>query len=161
VRWIDVHGLSAFEDEGPARRATSFVGTIADITEHKLSDQALRDSEEKYRQLFATETDALVLFESQTGKMIDVNNSAQRLYGYTREEFLALTCWDLTTEPEETQKANDRLLAHGFDQVSLRYHRKKEGTVFPMEFSAVSFKLGDRTVFSVAVRDVTERLRAE
>jgi PAS domain S-box-containing protein len=161
VRWIAVHGLATFEGEGPARRATSFVSAVADITERRQADQALRDSEGKYRQLFATENDALVLFDAQTYEMLDVNKSAERLYGYTRAEFLTKTCWDMTVEPEETGKSNDRLLAHGFDRVPLRYHRKKDGTVFPMEFSASCFKLGDRTVFSVAVRDITEHRRAD
>lgn len=157
MRWLhDETRTMMLKDQTPVRQ-----GVILDITDRKQSEQALRDSEEKYRQLFTTETDSLVMFDAQTYEMLDVNESALRLYGYTREEFLALTCWDMTVEPEETLKSKERLLARGFDQVSLRYHRKKDGTVFPMEFSGVRFTLGDRTVFSIAVRDITERMRAE
>ncbi|HYL80073.1 MAG TPA: PAS domain-containing protein, partial [Candidatus Acidoferrum sp.] len=56
----------------------------------KGTEAAPAEGEEKYRQLFATVSDAIIVFDAATRRFLDVNQGALRLYGYTREEFLRL-----------------------------------------------------------------------
>ena len=62
---------------------TGISGIVRDITDFVQVQEAMRESEEKYRQLFATESDAIMIFDTETRDFLDVNNAALDLYGYT------------------------------------------------------------------------------
>ena len=111
---------------------------MEDITDRKRADEALRDSEERYRRLFEAETDAVLLLDCETERFLDANPAALKLYGYSREEFLRLTTDDISAEPEKTRQT----IAAGQTRVPLRWHRKKDGTVFPVEISGSYFDAG-------------------
>ena len=112
-----------------------FVQSIRDISDRKRAEEAVRQSEEKYRQLFETVSDAILVFDGETRKFINVNESACRLYGYSRNEFLELKYSDITAEPDQSDVFINKTLAGMRTQVPLRYHRKKDGTEFPAEIS--------------------------
>jgi len=137
------------------------IESIRDITERKQLEELLRMSEETYRQLFATVPDAIFMFDADTRQFIDANESALRLYGYSREEFLKMTLADITAEPEESEKVVKKTMAVRMDRVPLRYHIKKDKTVFPVEASTSMFDLGGRKVICVVIRDITKRNQAE
>ena len=132
-----------------------------DQTERKEAVDALRASEERYRQLFATETDAIVLADVRTRRFMDINESACRLYGYTREEFLRLDMFDITADPALSGASVKETIRRKKFLVPLRYHKKKDGTVFPVEISASTFDFHGTKVFCAAIRDITARIRAE
>ncbi|MFC1718486.1 PAS domain S-box protein [Candidatus Poribacteria bacterium] len=136
-------------------------GILRDITERKREAEALRESEEKYRQLFSTVSDAIMVFDAVTYQFIDVNRSCESLYGYSKKEFLDLKVTDISTEVEDTEGTIDKILEGKLDRIPVRYHRKKDGTVFPVEISAGSFILGGRRALCGIVRDITERKQAE
>jgi PAS domain-containing protein len=75
-----------------------FFGYIVD-TIIKDKDKSLRESEDKYRQLFTTESDAIVVFDEETALVKDINDAALNLYGYDREEFLQLKATDISEGP--------------------------------------------------------------
>ena len=143
------------------RQPVSFLGMFTDITERKRMEEVLRDvqhtlerrvrertaelqashqamaeSEEKYRRLFETISDAAFVFEAEGRQFVEVNEAALRLYGYTREEFLKLTHRAITAEPEDSEATIQLTLAGVAPRIPLRYHRKKDGTIFPVEISA-------------------------
>ena len=121
------------------------------------AEQALRQSEERYELLFHMESDALFLIERETLRILEANAAASALYGYTREELLTMRNVDLSAEPDRTRQATEEQFA----SVPLRYHRKKDGTIFPVEIAASHFEWQGRAVHLAAVRDITDRLRAE
>ncbi len=81
-----------------------------DITERKQAETTLRESEDKYRQLFESESDAIFLIENEQGRILEANQAATRLYGYGHEELLALKNTDLSAEPDETRLATKEVL---------------------------------------------------
>lgn len=140
-----------------AFKAGDGLGMIfTDITERVQNERALRNAE-GYRQLFNTVTDTIVLFDSKTRKFLDVNDAALELYGYSKEEFLNLTHWDITTEPEESDRTIKQTLHGEITRIPLRYHKKKDGTEFPVEISTGAMKLGDKNILCGAIRDITDR----
>jgi len=143
-----------FPDTGAAGPA--LVGVAVDITELKQAEHQLRASEERYRQLFDLESDAIVLVDCATHRFIDANQSAQRLYGLSREEFLQTTAENLSAEPEKTRVT----VGSGFTRVPLRWHRKKGGAVFPVEITANIIDHRGRRTELTAIRDITERQQA-
>ena len=136
-------------------------GFLLDLTEQKRTEEALRESEEKYRQLFLTESDALVLLYTDTGEIIDVNDAIMDMYGYSKEELLKLKITDISAEPELTWKTFQEHAAKGQGKIPLRYHKKKDGTAFPVEICASTFMLRGRRVLCGAIRDISDRLRIE
>jgi len=128
-----------------------------DITEVKRNEQALKESAEKYRRLFELESDALFLIEKESGRILEANSTASKLYGYTREELLRKKNTDLSAEPEKTKQAthSTRTL------IPIRYHRKEDGTVFPVEITASHLEWRGQDVHIASIRDITFRLGAE
>jgi PAS domain S-box-containing protein len=137
------------------------VQSIRDISDRKQAEETVKQSEEKYRQLFETVSDAILLFDADCRRLLDVNESALNLYGYTRDEFLGLKHTEITAEPDLSEESIAETLAGIRTKVPLRYHRKKDGTVFPVEISCSTFDLSGQRVLCGVVRDITERILAE
>ena len=136
-----------------------FAARVVTEIERKRADEALRASEARYRLLFEMESDAIVLIDVESLRIIDANHAAQTLYGYSREELLALTAADLSVEPDLTAEA---IRSHtGVGRVPLRLHRKKDGNVFPVDIATNSITLAGRATMLAAIRDVTQRLEQE
>ncbi|MGD9239561.1 MAG: PAS domain S-box protein [Desulfobacterales bacterium] len=131
--------------------------------EHQTAERKLRESEEKYHQLFESESDAIVVVDAVTKRFEEVNRAAQLLYGYSREEFLALMLEDISAEQEKTH-AKLESIRNGEIVDSRAYHRyfkKKDGTVFPGELSLATFASMGRQKIIGSVRDITERHQKE
>jgi PAS domain S-box-containing protein len=125
-----------------------------DITQRKSIEERLRESEERYRVLFNAESDAIVVIDAETLENIDANDSAVEMYGYSRAELLLLRSTELSAEPEETRYCI--ATGEGNVRIPLRYHRKMDGTVFPVEITARFFEFGGRRVLLAAMRDLSE-----
>ena len=121
------------------------------------ADDSLEESELKYRQLFELQSDAILMIDSKTGNILEANAAALRLYGFTRKEFLAKTNYELSVEPDKTRAA----VEEGQQQIPLRWHRKKDGTVFPVEILISFFAWKERPLLIAAIRDITEQKLAE
>ncbi len=118
-------------------------------------EESLRESEERTRQLLDMESDVILMVDSATGEILDVNRAASELYGYSRNELLNMTIMSLSGEPEKTSQT----LLERPARVPLRWHRRKDGSVFPVEIAIRYFSWHGRDVHVAGIRDITERLR--
>ncbi len=152
---------------GPAAMLTviAIVGRLSDLSRdlkanlHELSTvrDALQTSEAKFRKLFEMESDAIFLIGNETGQIFEVNTAATQIYGYSREELLRMRNEDVSAEPKDTRRATKEQR----ETVPVRYHRKKDGTVFPVEITARHLKWEGIDVHIAAIRDITFRMVAE
>jgi PAS domain S-box-containing protein len=158
--WLRTSKIPLRDLEGNIR---GVLGTYEDITKQKMAEKALRESEERYRQLFELESDAIFLIENATGRLLEANQPASALYGYTREEFLLMKNTDLSAEPEDTQRITQTTPAipENIVVIPLRFHRRKDGSVFPVEITGRFFTWQGKTVHIAAIRDITQRRKTE
>jgi PAS domain S-box-containing protein len=154
--------LSAIAERDEAGNVLRSLAVIVDVTERRRAEEALRESEERYRELFEAESDAIFLIDNTSGAILAANDAAAALYGYGREELLRMKNIDLSAEPSETQRVTEEtpIVKDNAVRIPLRHHRKKDGTVFPVEITGRFFSSRGRAVHIAAIRDVTERLQA-
>jgi len=138
-----------------------------DITERKQAEEALRESEKKYRTLFEQSADATLIIERD--KFIDCNQATVEMLGYaTKQELLRAHPSRLSPEFQPDgrssfEKANE-MMAIAFKQGSHRFewnHKRQNGEVFPVEVLLTAISLRDRNFLHVVWRDITERKQAE
>src|ERR1041385_3727196 len=68
---------------------------IEDITDHKRAEAAMQHSEVRYRRLFQTAKDGILILDADTGKVIDANPFMTALLGYSHDEFLGKELWEI------------------------------------------------------------------
>src|SRR3989449_8644868 len=135
---------------------------VAIAIERKHGEERLRDSENRYRLLFESNPEAMWVYDAETLRFLAVNEAAVRHYGYSRQEFLALTIQDIRP-PEEQERLEAALqpAATGAATHVDARHRKKDGTFIQVEVSADSIDFDGRPARLVLAKDVTGRRRLE
>ncbi|MFO7886119.1 MAG: MASE3 domain-containing protein [Desulfobacteraceae bacterium] len=137
-------------------------GTFQDITARKRIEDALRESEARYRTLFETISDAVYVHDVY-GKLIDVNTEAYQRLGYTRDEMLKLYVSDLDanyTSIDDVKTKIEPAIKSG-PLTILSRHRGKNGLVLDVELIMNVFHRKGKDVFVTVARDITDRLTAE
>jgi PAS domain S-box-containing protein len=135
---------------------------ITNISERVRMEQALRESEERYRALFEQANDAIFL-DAEDDQIIDVNQRACELMGYSREELLAMTVPDL--QAPEVRKPKGSAIKYELERFggvpfeTLNLHR--DGTRIPVEVSTSPIAGQESGLVLAIVRDIRERKRAE
>jgi two-component system cell cycle sensor histidine kinase/response regulator CckA len=135
--------------------------TALDISERIKVETALKENEQKYKNLFRHSNDAIFIHDLK-GRIFDANEKTLELLEYSRPEMLSLCITDLHP-PEELDASRDAfetITKKGSVKFETRF-RKKSGLEFPVEVSSSVFKMGDQNVVQGIVRDLTERNRAE
>ncbi|MCB0190974.1 MAG: PAS domain S-box protein [Anaerolineae bacterium] len=136
-------------------------GTTQDITERRQVEDELRASETRFRTFVDHATDAFFLHDNQAN-ILDVNQQACESLGYTREELLGVPIYTFDTKVDQTFiKKTGEQLSDREDVAFESYHRRKDGTVFPVEVRIRAFQQDERGYGVSLVRDITERKQAE
>jgi PAS domain S-box-containing protein len=148
--------VSQFEQGG--RR---FLCLARDITERKRSEDELRASEERFRSVVDHATDSFFLFDEHQA-ILDVNRQACESLGYSRDEMIGMhpRDFDAALDPSLIARVGERVNA-GETVTFETLHRRKDGTVFPVEVRARQFQHGAYRFRLSLARDITERKRAE
>jgi PAS domain S-box-containing protein len=138
--------------------------TIQDITERKLTEQALVESEEKYRALF---DEAPIGYHQidREGRIIQINHTELEILGYTAQEMLGQPVWKFIGEEEKSRQAVLAKLsgAGPTSKAFERLYRRKDGTTFPALIEDRLLRDGEGRITGIRsmIRDITEQKRAE
>ena len=161
VLYVHEQGQALYADDGAPLRMD---GTVRDVTARRESENAMRASERRFRSMVENAGDAIYIHD-RYGMIRDINQVACEQTGYTRDELLSLSgsqldaviafdtlheTWDLG----EADPANYPITLESA-------HRRKDGTVFPMEVRISLLPDDDGYLFVAMVRDISERKNAE
>jgi diguanylate cyclase (GGDEF)-like protein/PAS domain S-box-containing protein len=127
----------------------------------RAAEDALRESEEKYRLLFSNEQDAIVVFDADTTSIVETNEAFLRLSGYSEDDSRKLHIGDLSSDMEASNRSIRTVREQGVDRVDARRLRRKDGTEILIEIGLNSFVWRGRRLVSAILRDITERKKAE
>lgn len=161
--WIRDTMVPYYDDNGNLVR---YDGLIENISDRKQAEEALRESEEKFRNMAQTAVDAFILAD-RSGRIIFWNKSAERIFGYPEEEILEMPLTVLMPEQfrEAHLKGIERVHATGeskyFGKITEMQGLRKDGNTFPIELSVAMWKIGERTFYSGIIRDITKRKQME
>jgi diguanylate cyclase (GGDEF)-like protein/PAS domain S-box-containing protein len=134
---------------------------VASAIEHKRREEALRDSELRYRQMFENNRAVKLLLDPENGAIVDANMAACDYYGYTRDELLAMRIWDINVRGEAQVRAElTRAAAAGKTYFQFR-HMRASGEIRDVEIHTGPIEVGARKLLFSIVHDITERKRAE
>ena len=149
-------------ERSPDGSVCSVLSVARDITKRKRAEEALRESEEKFRTLFEQAGDAIVLNDVETGKVVGFNDKAHEELEYTREEFARLAVSDIEAieSPGEVRVHIDKVVRQDGDVFESR-HRTKDGRLLDVQVNAKPIVVGGQKLIQAMFRDVTERKRAE
>jgi len=130
------------------------------LAEMELSQVALLEQEQNFREIFNSTYDAIIIHDSATGDIIDVNKTMLRLYGYDdKAEVLQLTSGDISAKDENyTQEKARDLMKQALRSESKTFEwraRKKDGTKFTVEVTLQETSIGDKSRIMATIHDLT------
>ncbi|MFP4050720.1 MAG: PAS domain S-box protein [Thermoplasmata archaeon] len=157
--WIRTIGKPVIED-GEVKKV---IGNMMDITDKKKKEEKLKTSEERYRRLFETAQDGMLIIDAETGEIKDANPYIQDILEYDKEELVGKELWQIGTFKDvvENKKRFEELVNEGY----IRYRdlplKTKYGDEAPVEFVSNTYEAGGEKVVQCNIRDIYERKKAE
>ena len=156
-----LYNASVYRDE--SGRVTGIFAAARDVTERKRAEEALRESEAKFRSTFMTNPDACYLGTLDEGVLLEANSGFERIFGYTREEAVGKTSQelDLWVDYACRNQMIAELRSKGSVTGMEARGRKKNGEIFSGLISTTPLLIGGRPCLMGIVRDITESKRIE
>src|SRR5580693_2703217 len=154
-KWLLWNAVSVSEQE-------LIYAVARDITERKRAEALLRESEERHRKLFDNNPHPTWVFDRETLGFLAVNDAAVRKYGYSRDQFLAMTLKDIRP-PEDIPALLEtvKTLGEGNESSGAWRHRLKDGTLIDTENTSYALTFLGRAARVVVAVDITQRKRDE
>ena len=132
---------------------------IRNITERKRTEKALRVSEERYRRLFETAQDGILLLDSESGAITDANPFLMNILGYTREDLIGKRLWEVGAfiDRAASKSAFEELQQNGYIRYENLPLETKDGQSRQVEFVSNVYLVNGKKVIQCNIRDITKR----
>ncbi|MFB6291655.1 MAG: PAS domain S-box protein [Candidatus Bipolaricaulia bacterium] len=159
-KYLSVSASPLFDNDG------NFDGVLAvleDITEREQLKYDLETSEKRYRRLFETAQDGMLILEADTGKIIDANPYIRDLLRFSKEELVGKQLWEIGTfrDVVENKEKFQELVEEGYIRYEHLPLKTKNEEEAPVEFVSNTYMVDGEKVVQCNIRDITERKKAE
>ncbi len=143
-------------------RVIKLFGTIQDITDRKQMEQALRESEQRYRAIFEQASDSIILTDSETLAVVDFNETACLSLGYTPKEFarLRVSDFEAVESADEIMKHSQNIINKGAETFETK-HKTKNGELRDVQSNTRPLVIGNKSFVLGVSRDITDQKRIE
>jgi two-component system cell cycle sensor histidine kinase/response regulator CckA len=159
-KWLQVAKTPVYDNAGAI---IGILCLVRDVTERKYIEEVLRLSEEKYRRLIETASDAIFIADASTGVIIDVNRRAEELLGLPSEKIIGMHQTHLHPK-EEAERYQKMFIEHARSEGTITedlFVCHKDGRKIPVEISASVTEVGGKKIVQGIFRDITERKKME
>lgn len=159
IFWAEMN-VSVIRDEN--QKPIAIQGVTRDISQRKEAEEAVRESERKYRVLFAENPQPMIIYDIENLSILEVNQTALDFYGYNREEFLSMTVVELHPEkelPTFFESIEKTRKGHNTDGISL--HKKKNGEMVYIKITSTSAPIMGSNARHLLLEDITQQKLAE
>ena len=165
IVWARVRSSLHRNDQG---KVIGYIGSFVDITQEKTSQEKLLQSERRYRALVEHAPEAIVVFDPQSGRFVDFNDNALKLFGCDAEQLRCCNPFELSP-PRQPDGRSSVEAAQGYIDQSLAgefpvfewVHRNTDGDDIACEIRLLRLELDSRTLIRGSVTDIRDRKRAE
>ncbi|MCX6221385.1 MAG: PAS domain S-box protein [Bacteroidia bacterium] len=160
-KWVYGNGSVVKKDSNG--KPLTIAGLVIDISDRKLAEELLKTSETRYRRLFETAKDGIIILDAETGMIMDVNPFLIDLLGYDKDQFLEKEIWEIGV-------FKDILANYGkFKELQIKEYVRYEnlpletahGRKINVEFVSNLYQENHKSVIQCNIRDITKRKKAE
>jgi PAS domain S-box-containing protein len=156
----ECHITPLYNEEG---KISSYIDVLRDITERKRAEEALRESEERFRIIFNEARDGIVVYDAETGVITDCNEEFERLTGRQLAQLRKCKMWELRPSymVEETRRLFNEIRKRGELGLTESAYELPNSKIISIEFSSKVISVGGKQYTQNIVRDITERKKME
>jgi PAS domain S-box-containing protein len=142
---------------------TNFIAVKQDISERRRAEEGLRTSEIRYRRLFESAKDGILILDADSGQIVDANPYLIEMLGFSKEELAGKELWEIGAFKDvvASKLAFAELRQRGYIRYENLPLESRDGLIRQVEFVSNSYLAGDSRVIQCNIRDITERKQAE
>jgi len=136
----------------------AFVRNISQLVETR---SLLTQEDLKYKAIFDNVNDAIFRYDPDTFEILEANKATEKLYGYSHEELIGMSCLNFSAEVEASKVAAEKIRNEGRAIIAYRHHRKKDGSDLFVHLSGYKLQLDDSVIHFSVCTDMTDQKKAE
>ncbi|WP_440957088.1 PAS domain S-box protein [Methanosarcina sp. Mfa9] len=157
VRWVEDRTLVRYGQKG---RIRDYIGFIRDITEEKELEEKLEYSEKKFKALMEYSDDAIIIHD-RDGKFLEANETSCKRLGYSKEELLQMTPYDLDAKYKKSLPKQFKRIYRDGKATFETVHVRKDGAVIPIKLSTHIMEYDGKTMVLTVAKDMREQKRTK
>ncbi|MFC0261054.1 PAS domain S-box protein [Fontibacter flavus] len=131
-------------------------GISTEVTNRKMAELVLKDSEERFKTIFEKNASPMYLFDPNSRRFVDVNEAAASYYGYSKEVFLTLKLEDINVSKTDLDKKIQKVRQTNRQRYEFK-NKRSDGSIRDVEVFASVLKIGEKELIHSIVHDITER----